>query len=124
MYPHPLTDKPNRGITRNHLDNMTGGWFVGAFSPAAYSTADVEVAVQHFPAGYKGELHIHHKATEITVLLSGRACMAGELLLPGDILTLAPGTASAFAALEDCMTVVVKHPGVLNDKFLTGEQAC
>ncbi len=124
MCPHSLTDRPAKGLTRHRLDKMTGGWFVGAFSPAAHTTADVEVAVQVFPAGYRGLPHVHRQATEITLLLSGRANMAGELLLPGDILTLAPGTEAAFVALEDCMTVVVKHPGVLNDKFITGASAC
>ncbi|EMJ5851802.1 cupin domain-containing protein [Klebsiella aerogenes] len=124
MTPYPHTDAPVGNITQSRLDNMIGGWFVGAFQPASYNTSDVEVAVQAFPAGYKGEYHYHRQATEITLLLSGRAWMAGRLLFPGDILTLEPGTPSSFVALEDCRTVVVKHPGVLNDKFLVGETTC
>ncbi|AYO66279.1 hypothetical protein ACTPL4_001496 [Klebsiella pneumoniae] len=108
------------GIVRNRLDNMTGGWFVGAFHPAALSTSDVEVAVQHFPAGYQSAAHHHKIATEVTLLLRGEALMAGERLIAGDILTLAPGISSSFIALTDCVTVVVKHPGALNDKYVDG----
>lgn len=124
MTSHPFPDAPVAGIAQTHLDNMIGGWFVGAFTPAAWHTPDVEVAVQTFPAGYHGETHYHRQATEITLLLSGRALMAGRMLFPGDILTLPPGTPSSFTALEDCQTVVVKHPGVLNDKFPAGGDAC
>lgn len=106
------------GVKHDRLSDMTGGWFVGGFTPAAWQTTDVEVAVQQFPAGYRGTSHHHKVATEVTLLISGRARMAGVELLPGDILTLQPGTSSSFDAIEDCMTVVVKHPGVLNDKYL------
>lgn len=113
---HPLPLRA--GVKKARLNEMKGGWFVGAFLPTAYSTEDVEVAVQHFAAGYCGEPHHHKVATEITLLLSGKARMAGELLTEGDILVLAPGVSSSFEALEDCVTVVVKHPGALNDKFI------
>lgn len=101
-----------------NLREMKGGWFVGAFSPAAYFTRDTEVAVQTFPAGYCGPLHHHKVATETTLLLSGKAKMAGHILEGGDILVLPPCVSSSFEALEDCVTVVVKHPGALNDKYI------
>lgn len=106
------------GVKLDQIATMKGGWFVGAFSPAVLTTSDVEVAVQHFPAGYCGERHYHKIATEVTLLLSGRACMAGIELKSGDILTLAPGTPTSFYALEECTTLVVKLPGALNDKYL------
>lgn len=111
------------GITRHHLNSMTGGWFVGAFSPTTLFTTDVEVAVQTFPAGYRGDRHHHRIATEVTLLLSGKAIMAGEQLGPGDIITLAPGTSSTFETLDICTTVVVKLPGALNDKYLDKGEA-
>lgn len=100
------------------LEDMVRGWFVGNFSPAAYRTGDVEVAVQHFAKGASESPHFHRQATEVTLLLSGRARMVGRELNAGDIITLAPGSISEFEALEDCVTVVVKHPGALNDKFV------
>lgn len=106
------------GVKKDRLDGMKGGWFVGSFQPAAYTTKDVEVAVQHFAAGYSGEPHHHKVATEVTLLLSGKALMAGECLIAGDILTIEPGVSCSFEALEDCVTVVVKHPGALNDKYI------
>lgn len=109
--------QPVSAVQITHLDEMVGGWFIGAFTPAAYSTNDVEVAVKHFPAGVVEKAHVHWIATEITLLLQGRARMADRELKAGDIITLAPGTASAFEALEACITVVIKHPGALNDKY-------
>lgn len=106
------------GVKHDRLETMIGGWFVGAFTPVAYSTPEVEVAVQHFAAGYVGASHHHKVATEVTLLLSGRARMLGEEMFAGDILTLPPGVSSNFEAIEDCVTVVVKHPGALNDKYL------
>lgn len=106
------------GVKHDRLEKMTGGWFVGAFTPVAHSTPDVEVAMQHFAAGYVGASHHHKVATEVTLLISGRARMAGMEMVAGDILTLSPGVSSAFEAIEDCVTVVVKHPGALNDKYL------
>ncbi|WP_434747266.1 cupin domain-containing protein [Pantoea sp. Lu_F5_004] len=113
-----------QSVCRSRLADMTRGWFVGAFSPAAYQTSDVEVAVQSFPAGYRGEAHYHRIATEVTLLLSGEARMAGEPLVAGDILTLMPGTSTAFEALTDCVTVVVKHPGTLDDKYPDEDTQC
>lgn len=109
------------GVTLERLENMTRGWFVGNFMPAAFRTGDAEIAVQRFTVGDKEPAHLHKMATEITLLLSGRAIMAGVNLVAGDIITLAPGTVSSFEALEDCITVVVKHPGVLNDKFMVAQ---
>lgn len=100
------------------LDDMVRGWFVGDFYPAAFRSRDVEVAVQRFTAGAYEKAHYHRQATEITLLINGRATMAGHELCAGDIITLTPGTVSGFVALEDCLTVVVKLPGVLNDKFM------
>ncbi|WP_256971562.1 cupin domain-containing protein [Enterobacter sp. J49] len=105
-------------IKQFKLKDMAGGWFVGDFAPAALDTSAVEVAVQHFKAGEHSTAHHHKIATEVTLLLSGLAVMAGRTLEPGDIVTLPPGVSSSFEAISDCVTVVVKHPGVLNDKYI------
>ena len=100
------------------LEDMVRGWFVGGFEPTLYKTTDVEVAVQHFKAGDKEASHCHKIATEITVIVSGRARMKGQEYGAGSIIRIAPGEYTDFEALEDTITTVVKLPGALNDKYL------
>ena len=100
------------------LDDMVGGWFVGAFSPAVLHSDAAEVAVKHYSAGAVEAAHEHRIATEVTLLLTGRAKMCGREIVAGDILVLPPGTVTGFEALEDCTTVVVKTPSVLGDKYV------
>jgi quercetin dioxygenase-like cupin family protein len=97
---------------------MTGGWFVGAFSPSAFITGDVEVAVKSYPAGTTEERHFHRIATEITLILTGTVRMAGQEWSAGDIIVLEPGEPTDFLAVTDAVNVVVKSPGALNDKYL------
>ena len=99
------------------LDDMVGGWFVGAFTPTALHSDAAEVAVKHYAAGTVEAAHEHRIATEVTLLLSGRARMCDREVVAGDILVLPPGTVTGFEALEDCTTVVVKTPSVLGDKY-------
>ena len=105
------------------LEDMVGGWFVGAFSPSAMHSADAEVAVQRFAAGQVEAVHEHRVATEVTLILQGRARMCGRELVMGDIAVLPPGTATGFHALEDTTTVAVKTPSVPGDKYLTVPEA-
>lgn len=101
------------------LDNMVNGWFVGAFSPVAYKTSDVEVAVKKYVKGQNESAHFHKVATETTLILQGLVQMNGQSFGAGDIIILAPGEVCDFTAIEDTVTVVVKHPGALNDKYLS-----
>ena len=50
--------------------------------------------------------------------MSGRVRMAGREWGAGDVVVLAPGEATAFRALTEAVTVVVKVPGQLDDKFV------
>ncbi|CAB3789261.1 hypothetical protein LMG28614_02838 [Paraburkholderia ultramafica] len=100
------------------LDDMVKGWFVGAFSPTAYSTDNCEVAVKRYKAGDKEGAHYHKVATEITLVMSGKVRMAGKEWGAGDIVVLEPGDVTDFEALTDAVNVVVKTPGALNDKFV------
>ncbi len=99
------------------LAEMKRGWFVGDFLPTAYSTGDVEVAIQRYSAGSYEATHYHRVATEITVILQGEAEMFGQIFRDGDIIKIAPGTATDFRAITDVTTVVVKHPGAKDDKY-------
>ena len=100
------------------LCEMVGGWFVGGFTPTAYSTDSCEVGIKSYKAGQKEASHKHMVATEITVVLYGRLFMVNKEWSEGDIVILAPGEITSFEAITDCGTVVVKIPGALNDKYL------
>lgn len=102
----------------SRLDDMTKGWFVGAFDPTLYHTEDVEVAIKHYESGESEEEHFHKIATEITAVVFGTVEMAGRTLSQGDIVTVAPGEATAFHAVTDATTVVVKVPSASGDKYL------
>ena len=104
-----------------NLENMIKGWFVGNFTPTAYRTNDVEVAIKEYQAGVKEEWHYHKIATEITVILSGCVRMNKQEFGTGSIIVLDPDEGSDFETLEDTVTVVVKIPGANNDKYLKGE---
>ena len=105
-------------MKRSNLDEFVRGWFVGGFAPTLYHTTDVEVAVQQFKKGDKEASHCHKIATEITVIVSGKARMNDTIATAGDIVKIPPGEYTDFEALEDTVTAVVKLPGALNDKYL------
>lgn len=105
-------------MDKHNIDDFVRGWFVGGFEPTLYKTTDVEVAVQHFSKGDKEAKHCHKIATEITMIVSGKARMNDLILDAGDILKIEPGEYTDFEALEDTVTTVVKVPGALNDKYL------
>lgn len=100
------------------LEKMVKGWFVGSFTPTAFATEGCEVAVKRYAAGDTEGEHFHKIATEITLVLSGRVEMAGKSWGDGDIIVLSPGETTAFKALQDSVTVVVKVPGATNDKYI------
>ena len=100
------------------LSDFTRGWFVGDFFPSIIKTQDVEVAIQKFKAGDEEAEHCHKVATEITVIVTGRIELSGVEYQAGDVIETMPGEFAKFRAIEDTTTVVVKHPGALNDKYL------
>ena len=104
-------------MKHSHLNDMVKGWFVGAFTPTAYKTDTCEVAVKKYKAGEKEPTHHHKIATEITLVLSGRVVMVGQEWAEGNIIVLSPNEETSFEALTDAVTVVVKTPGALGDKY-------
>lgn len=100
------------------LEDMVKGWFVGPFSPTCLKTSACEVAVKRYSAGDSEAAHYHKVATEVTVVVSGSVRMAGKTWHAGDIVVLEPGVPTDFEALTDAVSVVVKLPGTLNDKYL------
>lgn len=105
-------------MKHHHLENMVRGWFVGGFSPTALKTDACEVACKRYRAGEREDRHYHKIATEITLVLEGRVSMNGTPWSAGEIIVVEPGEAVEFESLEDSVTVVVKIPGALNDKYV------
>lgn len=103
--------------------DMIRGWFVGDFNPTALATQAAEVAVKTYTAGEKEDRHYHKIATEITMIQNGRVQMNGQEYASGDIIVIEPMESTDFVVLEDTVTVVVKVPGAINDKYL-GDPAC
>jgi len=99
------------------LSDMTKGWFVGDFSPAALHSEAAEVAVKTYKAGALEARHLHKVAAEVTVIVSGKARMNATVLEAGDIVLIEPGEDTDFEALTDVTTVVVKTPSVVGDKY-------
>lgn len=114
--------KPNLqtppGINVSSLSDMVRGWFVGDFEPSVLRTTAFEAAVQRFTAGDHEAWHVHRVATEITVIVSGRAEMNGMEVKAGDVVVIKPGHGTDFKALEDTVTAVIKTPSVRGDKYL------
>lgn len=100
------------------LDDMVRGWFVGDFTPTALATQAAEVGVKQYGAGASEARHYHKVATEITLIQSGRVLMNGKEYRGGDIVVIPPMESSDFVVLEDTVTVVVKVPGAVDDKYL------
>ena len=105
-------------MTIHHLDEFTKGWFVGVFSPTLIPTTHAEVGIKIYKAGALEPSHRHQVATELTAVISGRVRMMDQVLLPGQIIRIEPGESTAFEALEDSVTVVVKTPCVAGDKYV------
>lgn len=96
---------------------MVKGWFIGDFEPTCLRTQDVEVACKKYNAGDHEARHFHKVATEVTLVVSGSVKMCEHILGEGDMIVLSPGESADFLALEDAVTVVVKLPSVLGDKY-------
>ncbi len=105
-------------MEKSSLDKFIRGWVVGAFEPTLYKTADVEVAVQEFKKGDVEASHCHKIATEITIIVQGKARMKNLIVSKGDVIKIAPGEYTDFEAIEDTVTTVIKLPGALKDKYI------
>lgn len=105
-------------MERYKLDDMTRGWFVGDFTPTVLATRAAEVGIKHYRAGEREARHYHKIAQEITVIQSGRVQMNGVEYASGDIIVIKPMESTDFVVLEDTVTVVVKVPGAVDDKYL------
>ena len=62
--------------------------------------------------------HYHKEVTEITLVVTGRMLMNGQIFSPGEIIYLEPGDIAQLEYLEHTTTVTVKTPSIPSDKFL------
>ena len=106
-------------MKKYNLNDMTGGWVAGAFSPTIIETKDFEVSVKHYKKGEYQEKHVHKKADELSIIVQGSARMNGETYEKDDIILMEKGEATDFYPLEDgTITCVIKTPSVVGDKYL------
>lgn len=101
-----------------NLNDMINGWIIGNFDPSLYKTNDFEFAIKRYKSGDYDSAHYHKIGTEYTVIVSGKVEMSGIVYKENDILIIMPGEITNFKALTDCVTVVIKIPGINNDKYL------
>ena len=102
-------------MKRYRLDDMTRGWFVGAFEPTAYHTTAFEVGYQLHRKGTVDH-HYHPVVKEINLVVSGSMLLHGQQLGPGDIFILEPYEITNPEFIEDTAIVCVKVPS-MNDKI-------
>lgn len=105
-------------MKHHKISEMKHGWFVGSFVPTALSVDEFEVALKKYKAGDFEASHHHKIAKEVTLIVEGRAKMFGREFIAGDIIVLEPGESTSFEAIADTVTVVVKTPSVLGDKYI------
>jgi hypothetical protein len=92
------------------------GWFIGDFPEAVVRTRDFEVNYQLNPKGHTPS-HLHKIITEVTLVISGRMLVNGQLFEHGDIFILEPGDIGQVEYLDDCATVAIKFPSIPDDKY-------
>ncbi len=112
--PHQII-KPS--IKTAHINDMIKGWFVGDFNPSILKSKLFEAGVKEYKKGEKENNHMHKIGTEITVVVRGKVIMCDRVISEGEMILMRPGVATAFEALEDTITFVVKTPSAIGDKY-------
>ena len=100
------------------LENFTKGWIVGDFEPSIIRTKDFEVAVKRYKKGDREETHFHKIARDITVVINGIFRMNELILKADDIVKLKREENANFECIEDGVTVVIKMPSIIGDKYI------
>jgi mannose-6-phosphate isomerase-like protein (cupin superfamily) len=106
-------------MRRIRLEDTTGGWFTGNFTPSILKSENFEVCVKRYKSGEREPRHYQLLASEITVIISGTARMGSELLGENDVILLEPLEEYDFEALTDVVLVAVKSPSLPDDKRLS-----
>ena len=101
------------------LSDMRLGWFIGNFEPVVHKSEHFEASVKYFKMGDTEPRHFQRIATEITVIISGKARMNEYYLEAGDIITIEPNEAADFEALSEVSLIAIKFPSIPSDKVLS-----
>lgn len=101
----------------SRIEDFIRGWFIGNFEPSLFKTNDVEVAYKTYKTGDREKKHYHKIATEISIVTKGKVMMNGLEYIKGDIIIMEPFDVADFSVIEDAENIVVKIPGVNNDKY-------
>jgi quercetin dioxygenase-like cupin family protein len=105
-------------MKRFNLDkDFVRGWVVGAFENPILQTDKFEVCVKHFKAGDVEKLHYHKLTMEITIVISGKVEMCGQLLVANDVIVLDPNEPSNFKCIEDAVTCAIRNGSYPKDKY-------
>jgi mannose-6-phosphate isomerase-like protein (cupin superfamily) len=104
-------------MKKSNLKDMINGWFVGAFTPNVFYSKDFEVAIKSYIKNQEENIHHHKIASEITVILKGRVKINDIVYKKNDIILIEPNESVKFIALTNVVTIVVKTPSCIGDKY-------
>lgn len=102
----------------NNLNDFFRGWIVGNFNPSLIKTNDFEIGIKRYKKGDIEPSHYHKEAIEYTIIIEGLVKMNDNIYKKDDIIQVNKFESILFECLEDCVTVVIKTPSVLNDKYI------
>lgn len=105
-----------------NIKDYKGGWFIGNFEPSIYKNCMFEVAHHQHKAGFRGPLHTHYLAMEVTYILKGKLTASGKTLSTGNIFTYKPHEVADVEFHEDTDLIVVKWPSIPDDKYSINDQ--
>ena len=100
------------------ISDFTRGWFVGNFDPSLVKTEDFEVCYKTFVRGQSEAPGVQRIATEVTLVVDGKARINGKILEKGSVCLISPGESADFEAITDCAVIGIKFPSVPHDKVV------
>ena len=105
-------------MKRSNVNEYTGGWIAGSFSPAILNTGEFEIGFKKYLRGEINPKHYHVVAVEFTIVLDGVIQMNEDIFYQDDIITVEPNEVINFISLTDSYLCVIKVPSIPGDKYL------
>lgn len=99
------------------LNDFIKGWIFGDFEPSIVRIKEFEIAIKEYKAGDTEKAHVHKVADEYTCIVTGRVKMNGNTYDKNDIVLIEKTESTDFVALEDSITLVIKLPSLIGDKY-------